>query len=139
MMTADKVTKADSEAARDLGMLIAESADAKGATDIVMIEIGKLVAYTDRLVICTARNERMAAAIAEEVRMRVKRQRGLVPVGSDGDASTGWLVMDYLDCVLHIFTAEARERYQLEDLWREAPREDVSAILAQAAAASGTP
>lgn len=124
---------------RELETLIAESADAKGASDIVMIEIGKLVSYTDRLLICTARNERMAGAIADEVRLRIKRELDLVPVGAVGDASTGWLVMDYLDCVLHIFTAEARERYQLEDLWRDAPRTDLSVSLGEVSPTSSTP
>jgi ribosome-associated protein len=40
----------------------------------------------------------------------------------EGEGAAGWIVLDYLDCVLHVFTEEARQRYQLEDLWREAPR-----------------
>ena len=128
-----------SDPVRELEWRIAEAADAKGASDIVMLEIGQLVSYTDRILICTARNERMANAIADEVRLRIKRDLDLVPVGAVGDASTGWLVMDYLDCVLHIFTAEARERYQLEDLWREAPRTDLSVSLAEASHSSSAP
>ena len=81
----------------------------------------KLVSYTDFLTICTARNERQARAIVDEVKLKLKQERGLLPAGSDGEGA-GWLVLDYLDCVLHVFTAEERERYQLEDLWREAPR-----------------
>lgn len=114
---------------RQLAVRLAEIADSKGATDIVLIEIGRLVSYTDYLLICTARNDRMARAIADEVRLLVKREYQRLPLGADGDADTGWQIMDYLDCVLHIFTAEARDRYQLEDLWREAPREDLGESL----------
>jgi ribosome-associated protein len=82
----------------------------------------ELVSYTDFLAICTARNERQARAIVDEVRVRVKGETGLLPGGVDGEGEAGWIVLDYLDCVLHVFTPEARERYQLEDLWRDAPR-----------------
>lgn len=122
------------QASRDLALRLGEIADSKGAADIVRLEIGALVSYTDNMVICTARNERMLSAIADEVRMRLKRELGRTPLGSDAEASTGWLVMDYLDCVLHVFTPEARDRYQLEDLWRDAPREDLSAGLGAAEA-----
>lgn len=132
MATAESAGKEQREEARELALRLAEIADSKGATDIVRIEIGALVSYTDDLVICTARNERMASAIADEVRMQIKRDSGRVPLGSDAEASTGWLVMDYLDCVLHIFTAEARDRYQLEHLWRDAPHQDLSQVLGTA-------
>jgi ribosome-associated protein len=132
MATAESAGREERAASQELALRLAEIADSKGATDIVRIGIGALVSYTDDLVICTARNERMASAIADEVRLRIKREQGRVPLGSDAEASTGWLVMDYLDCVLHIFTVEARDRYQLEDLWRDAPREDLSEVLGAA-------
>ena len=105
-----------------LAQRLAELADAKKAAEIVALDMRELVSYTDFLVICTARNERQARAIVDEVRVRVKREMALLPGGVDGGGEDGWVVLDYLDCVLHIFTAEARDRYQLEDLWREAPR-----------------
>jgi ribosome-associated protein len=105
-----------------LARRLAELADSKKAEDIVALDMRKLVSYTDFLAICTARNERQARAIVDEVRLQVKREMGLLPGGVDGAGEDGWVVLDYLDCVLHVFTPEARERYQLEDLWREAPR-----------------
>ena len=101
---------------------MAEIADSKGATEIVVLDMRELVSYTDFLVICTARNERQAKAIVDEVRLRLKSEDGLLPGGTEGEAAAGWIVLDYLDCVLHVFTAEAGERYRLEELWREAPR-----------------
>jgi ribosome-associated protein len=101
---------------------LAAVADSKKAEDLAVLDMRGLVAYTDFLAICTARNERQAKAIVDEVRVRVKRESGLIPSGVDGGGDAGWTILDYLDCVLHVFTPEARERYQLEDLWREAPR-----------------
>lgn len=105
-----------------LALRLAAIADAKGATEIVALDMRKLVSYTDFLAICTARNERQARAIADEVRLRLKREDELLPRGAELEAASGWIVLDYLDCVLHVFTAEVRERYGLEELWREAPR-----------------
>jgi ribosome-associated protein len=105
-----------------LARRLAVLADSKKAEEIVVLDMRGLVAYTDFLAICTARNERQARAIVDEVRLQVKRDTGLLPGGVDGTGEAGWIILDYLDCVLHVFTSEARERYQLEDLWREAPR-----------------
>jgi ribosome-associated protein len=105
-----------------LARRLAELADSKGASEIVVLDMRGLAAYTDFLAICTARNERQARAILDEVKLRLKQEHGLLPGGVDGGGEAGWIVLDYLDAVMHVFTAEERERYQLEDLWREAPR-----------------
>ena len=107
-----------------LARRLAELADSKGASEIVVLDMRKLVSYTDYLAICTARNERQARAIVDEVKLKLKNEDSLLPGGTDGEGAAGWIVLDFLDAVLHVFTAEARERYQLEDLWREAPRLD---------------
>jgi ribosome-associated protein len=107
---------------RALAGRIAGLADAKAASEIVILDMRGLVSYTDFLTICTARNERQARAIADEVKLKLKQEGGLLPAGSEAAEAAGWIVLDYLDCVLHVFTEEARQRYQLEDLWREAPR-----------------
>lgn len=104
---------------------LAAIADSKKAEDVVVLDMRELVAYTDFLAICTARSERQARAIVDEVRLRVKRETGLLPGGVDGGGDAGWTILDYLDCVLHVFTPEARERYGLEELWRDAPRLEV--------------
>jgi ribosome-associated protein len=119
-----------------LARRLAELADSKGASDVIALDMRDLVAYTDFLAICTARNERQARAIVDEVKLRVKGDEGLLPGGMEGEGAAGWIVVDYLDCVLHVFTSEARERYRLEELWREAPRLvlDLGAIEASPAA-----
>jgi ribosome-associated protein len=101
---------------------IAEIADGKLAEDLVVLDMRELVGYTDFLVICTARNERQAKAIHEEVYQRLKQDEGLLPATVEGEGEGRWVLMDYLDCVLHVFVPELRERYRLEVLWGEAPR-----------------
>jgi ribosome-associated protein len=113
------VREPDSEA---LVRLLAELADAKGANEIVVLDMRGLASYTDFLAICTARNERLARAVVDDVKLRMKKEHELLPGGIEGDGAAGWIVLDYLDAVLHVFTDEARQRYRLEELWREAPR-----------------
>jgi ribosome-associated protein len=113
------VNEAQSES---LARQLAAIADSKKAEEVVVLDMRGLVTYTDFLVVCTARSERQAKAILDEVRLRVKREAGLLPGGVDGGGEAGWTILDYLDCVLHVFTPDARERYGLEDLWHEAPR-----------------
>ena len=105
-----------------LARRLAELADSKKAEEVVALDMRALVSYTDFLVICTARNERQVKAVVDEVRLQVKHEMGQLPSGVDAGVEAGWAVLDYLDCFLHVFTEEARQRYQLEDLWREAPR-----------------
>jgi ribosome-associated protein len=123
-------------ASEALARQLAELADSKQAEEIVALDMRELVSYTDFLAICTARNERQAQAIVEEVRLRVKEEHGLLPGGIEGAGDAGWIVLDYLDCVLHVFTAEERERYALEELWREAPRLELGLDSPEASAAS---
>jgi ribosome-associated protein len=105
-----------------LARRLAAVADSKKAEDVIVLDMRGLVAYTDFLAICTARNERQARGIVDEVRVQLKGELGVLPTGMNGGGEAGWTILDYLDCVLHVFTPEARDRYQLEDLWREAPR-----------------
>jgi ribosome-associated protein len=122
MSESDKTARSEALARR-----LAELADSKAASEIVILNMRELVSYTDFLTICTARNERQARAIADEVKLRLKQEQELLPSGSEAAETAGWIVLDYLDCVLHVFTEEARQRYALEDLWREAPRLELAA------------
>lgn len=106
----------------ELARRIAAIADAKQGEDIVALEVAELVGYTDVLMICTARNERLAKAIHDEVHVDLKHEAGLLPIHSEGVGENRWILLDYADCVLHIFVPETRERYRLEQLWGEAPK-----------------
>ena len=107
------------EESERLAREIAGIADEKGATELVALDVRRLVGYTDFLVICTARNERQAKAIHDEVHQRLKRE-GQLPARVEGQREAEWLLADYLDCVLHVFTPKTRERFRLEQLWGEA-------------------
>ena len=110
---------------KPLALRLAALADTKLAEEIVILDMRALVSYTDFLVICSARNDRQLNAVIEEVRVRLKQDEGLMPGRTEGGGGAGWAVLDYLDCVLHVFTPDARERYRLEELWRDAPRVEV--------------
>ena len=105
----------------ELARRLASIADDKKGTDLVALDVRSLVSYTDYLVICTARNERQAKAIHDDVYHQLKRD-GWLPARIEGEREAEWVLMDYLDAVLHIFTPELRERYRLEVLWGEADR-----------------
>jgi ribosome-associated protein len=104
---------------------IAAIADDKLGEDLVALDVRELVGYTDFLLICTARNERLAKTIGDEIRVRLKREEGLVATRVEGESEARWLLLDYLDCVVHVMVAEMRDRYRLEQLWGEAPRLDL--------------
>ena len=111
-----------------LARQIVAVADAKQAEDLVALDMRSLVGYTDFLVICTARNERLAKAIHQDVHQRLKHDHGLLPATVEGEQAARWVLMDYLDCVFHVFVPELRERYRLEVLWGEAPRLELGAV-----------
>jgi ribosome-associated protein len=119
---AERTTGLGSEA---LARRIAAIADAKQAEDLVALDMRELVGYTDFLIICTARNERHGKAIHDEVHHRLKREQGLLPANVEGDRDGRWILIDYLDCVLHVFVPDLRERYRMEVLWGEAPSLDL--------------
>ena len=109
----------------ELTRRIAALAAEKAATDIVALDIGGLVGYTDYLIVCSARNERQAKAVHDTVYETLKKRDGMLPARVEGAREALWILMDYLDCVLHILVPEMRDRYRLEQLWGEAPRFDL--------------
>jgi ribosome-associated protein len=113
-------------ASATLARRMAALADSKKGEDQVALDVRELVGYTDFLVIVTARNERQAKAIHDEVYARLKRDDALLPARVEGEAEARWILMDYVDCVLHVFVPEMRERYRLEVLWGEAGRLDLA-------------
>jgi ribosome-associated protein len=113
------VTRGAEMTSEELARRLATIADDKKATEMVALDVRGLVGYTDYLVICTARNERQAKAIHDEVYHQLKRD-GWLPARVEGVRESEWVLMDYLDAVLHVFTPEPRERYRLETLWGEA-------------------
>jgi ribosome-associated protein len=127
------VTRGVEMTSEELARRLAAIADDKKATELVALDVRELVGYTDYLVICTARNERQAKAIHDEVYHQLKRD-GWLPARVEGERESEWVLMDYLDAVLHVFTPEPRERYRLEQLWGEAGQLDLDLSGARGAA-----
>jgi ribosome-associated protein len=120
----------------ELARRVAEIADDKQAVEIVALDMRGLVSYTDFLVICTARNERQAKGIHDEVYASLKAD-GLLPDHVEGEREASWVLMDYLDCILHVFVPDERDYYRLEILWGEAPRLELDLAGAAPRAATG--
>src|SRR5437660_1900456 len=106
---------------------IAALAREKLAEDIVILDMRPECSFTDYFVIATGRNARQTAAIWDEVHTRLKQDERLLPQSVDGPREGAWIVADYLDVVLHVFTPDAREYYRLEDLWGDVPAVEVDA------------
>lgn len=119
------MTRGSEMSSEELAGRLAALADEKGGSEMVALDVRPLVGYTDFLLICTARNERQAKAIHDEIYHRMKRE-GWLPARVEGEREAEWILMDYLDCVVHIFTPELRERYRLEVLWGEAEQLDLA-------------
>jgi ribosome-associated protein len=96
-----------------------ELADEKQASDIVMLDIRQVSTIADYFVICSAETERQIRAIVEGIDEGIKKQSGLDP-RVEGTPDTGWVVLDYSDVVVHVFSEAQREFYRLERLWSKA-------------------
>ncbi len=101
--------------------MAAEAAAEKKAEDIIVMDVGGLLVVTDYFVICTGRTDRQVRSIAEEVELKLKHA-GLAPIGVEGSEEGKWVLVDFVDVVVHVFQPEEREFYRLEKLWGEAKR-----------------
>jgi ribosome-associated protein len=109
---------------------IAALAHEKLATDVVILDMQPVCTYTDYFVVCTGNNPRQTKGIWDEVHGRLKQEDGLLPRSIAGEREATWIVADYLDVVLHVFTPDARGFYGLEDLWGDVPQETLEAASA---------
>ena len=106
---------------------IAALASEKLAEDVVILDMRPVCVYTDYFVLATGRNPRQTKAIMDEVYTELKSETGLTPRSTDGAREAEWIIADYLDVVFHVFTAETREFYRLEDLWGDVPAVELEA------------
>jgi ribosome-associated protein len=100
---------------------IARHAADKKAIDVVELDLRGVLGYTDYFLVCSGNTGRQAKAIHDGIAEGLKREHGTVPRRVEGSAEAGWILMDYLDVVVHIFTPDTRDFYRLEQLWGEAP------------------
>jgi ribosome-associated protein len=100
---------------------IAELAADRKAIDIVALDLRGMIGYADYFLICSGRTDRQTRAVHDAIHQGMKSKYGLLPRRAEGLSEARWILMDYLDVVVHIFTPETREYYRLEQLWGEAP------------------
>ncbi len=99
---------------------IADIISDKKGSDILVLDTHTVSSVADFFVIATVDSERQARAVIDEIEKRMK-ERQIRPLGIDGEAGSGWVLMDYGDVLVHLFDPGTRDYYQLEELWNEAP------------------
>ena len=107
-----------------------EAALDKKALDVVVIDLNDVCSFTDNFVICTGTSTRHNQTIAEGIDERL-RKIGARPLHIEGHKEGEWILLDYIDFVVHIFTAKSREFYDLERLWRAGKRRNVRELIGQ--------
>ena len=110
--------------ARLAELVVGQAADKK-AIDIVELDLRGVLGYTDFFVVCSGNTDRQTKAFHDGIHLGLKKEHGILPRRVEGLNEARWILMDYLDVIVHIFTPQAREFYRLEQLWGEAPSRDV--------------
>jgi ribosome-associated protein len=106
----------------NLARRCAELADNKKAESIVVLDLRGISSFTDFFVICSGTSEPHLKAIAGEIETRLRDEEGIRPASVDGFPASQWIVIDYLQVIVHVFHRDKRAFYSLEDLWGDAPR-----------------
>jgi ribosome-associated protein len=112
---------------QELTEAIAGYADDVKATDVVALDVRGVLDYTDFFVIASGNTDRQTKAIHDRIHEGLKKDFGLLPRRVEGTQEARWILMDYLDVVVHVFTPETREFYALERLWGEVPAKALTA------------
>ena len=106
--------------AQELARRIVEIASDKLATDIVLLDIRPIATVADYFVVASTGSERQMQAVVREIEQSLRNDDGVRPLRVEGQSSSGWVLMDYGDVVVHLFSVEQRGFYRLEELWSAA-------------------
>jgi ribosome-associated protein len=104
-----------------LAEAIAAHAGDKKAADVVELDVRDVLGYTDFFLVCSGNTARQTKGIHDGIHQALKDEHGILPRRVEGLREARWILMDYLDVVVHIFTPETRDYYRLEQLWGEVP------------------
>ena len=102
-----------------------QAAQEKKALDLTLLDVRGIASFTDSFIICSGTSTPQNQAISDEIYLRLKKQ-GRGPNHIEGYRQAEWILMDYSDFVVHIFSPKNRAFYNLERLWRDAPRHDIA-------------
>lgn len=108
--------------------LAAFAADKK-AIDLVVLDLRGLAAYTDFFIVCSGGTDRQTKAIGDAIHFGMKSEHGMLPARVEGLPVARWIVMDYVDAVVHAFVPEVRDFYRLEQLWGDVPRLELPELV----------
>ena len=122
MITLVAIATLTKDQIRDQAVAAAEAAASKKGEDIVILDVGDILAITDFFVIASGRNDRQVKTIVEEVEKQLKERHGVAPLRIEGAQESRWVLMDFGDFWVHVFRDDVREFYDLERLWSDAPR-----------------
>lgn len=130
----DRIVTA-SEKANQLVRLAAEAASDKLADGIIAYDVSEQLVITDAFVLCSAPNDRQVRAIVDEVEKRLREDAGAKPVRREGEREGRWVLLDFIDIIVHVQSEEDRIFYALERLWKDCPQielpDEVNAHAAQ--------
>ncbi len=100
----------------------AEAASSKKAEDVVILDVSEQLVITDHFLICSGNTDRQVRTIADEVERKLRESHSVKPYRREGETEARWVLLDYVDFVVHVFQTSDREYYDLERLWSDAPR-----------------
>ena len=104
--------------------------DSKKAIDIKALNVSKVTTMADYFVICQGNSTTQIKAIADEINEKLSEQ-GVKPFGKEGVNTAYWILLDYSDVIVHIFSGESRDFYSIENLWSDAENVDISSIVTE--------
>ncbi|MGB5697935.1 MAG: ribosome silencing factor [Polyangiales bacterium] len=100
--------------------VVVDAVDGLKAFDLLVLDLRGIASFTDYLVMCTGSSDRHVQAVADGIREKL-RVAGVTPLHTEGYEQASWVLVDYVDFLVNVFTAEARAFYQLDRVWRDAP------------------
>ena len=109
---------------------IVKCIDSKKGADIKVLDISGVTTMADYFIICQGNSNTQMKAIAEEIEEKLS-ENGIKPIGREGMSTAYWILMDYSDVIVHIFSSESRNFYAIENLWADADEVDISSIVTE--------
>ena len=122
----------------ELVRIAASAAADKLATDIIAYDVSEQLVITDAFLLCSAPNDRQVRSIIDEIEEKLQRA-GAKPARREGEREGRWVLLDYLDVVIHVQHAEQRVYYALERLWKDCPLIELPEVVAAGSAGRGGP